>query len=195
MPKAVFPGRIFVIQTEGEADKAVKYLSSQPVIGIDSETRPSFTKGQSHKVALLQLSSEDCCFLFRLNHTGLTQSLIDLLENPDIIKVGLSLRDDFMMLRKRESFKQHSCIELQEYVQEFGIQDKSLQKIYGILFKEKISKSQRLSNWEADVLTDAQKQYAATDAWACLKIYNFLENLRETGNYQLAPEPEVEAQI
>lgn len=195
MPKAVFPGRIFVIQTEAEADKAVKYLSSQPVIGIDSETRPSFTKGQSHKVALLQLSSDDCCFLFRLNHTGLTNSLIDLLENPNVIKVGLSLRDDFMMLRKREAFKQCSCIELQEYVQSFGIQDKSLQKIYGILFKEKISKSQRLSNWEADVLTEAQKQYAATDAWSCLKIYNLLENLKQTGNYQLATEPEVEAQI
>ena len=184
LPKTVFPGRIHVIQSEAETEKAVAYLQSQPILGIDSETRPSFTKGQSHKVALLQISSDECCFLFRLNMTGLTQPLVDLLENPAVIKVGLSLKDDFMMLHKRAPFTQQSCIELQDYVRQFGIQDKSLQKIYAILFKEKISKSQRLSNWEADVLSDGQKQYAATDAWACLNIYNLLQELKEKGALQ-----------
>lgn len=190
LPKAIFPGRIHVIQSELEAQKAVNYLQSHPVLGIDSETRPSFTKGHSHKVALLQISSEECCFLFRLNMIGLTKSLIDLLENPAIIKVGLSLKDDFMMLHKRAPFNQQGFVELQDFVRPFGIQDKSLQKIYGILFKEKISKSQRLSNWESDVLTDSQKQYAATDAWACLSIFNLLEELRKTGDYQLEVEKE-----
>lgn len=190
LPKANFEGRIYVIQTDAEAEKAVAYLLSQKVLGIDSETRPSFTKGQTYKVALLQISSEECCFLFRLNMTGLTPSLIALLENPAVVKIGLSLRDDFMMLHKRAPFTPQSCIELQEYVRPFGIQDKSLQKIYGILFKEKISKSQRLSNWEIDVLTDAQKQYAATDAWACLNIYNMLQELRRTGDFEIAPEEE-----
>lgn len=190
MPKVVFPGRIHVIQSEREAQKAVDYLKSRAVLGIDSETRPSFTKGQSHKVALLQISSEECCFLFRLNLTGLTQSIVDLLEDPSIVKVGLSLKDDFMMLHKRAPFTQQSCIELQEYVRPFGIQDKSLQKIYGILFREKISKSQRLSNWEADVLSDSQKQYAATDAWACLNIYNLLQDLKRTGDFEIEPDKE-----
>lgn len=185
LPKAVYEGAIHVIQSEKEADKAVAYLQKQPVLGIDSETRPSFTKGQSHKVALLQISSNECCFLFRLNMTGLTPSLIELLENPAVIKIGLSLRDDFMMLHKRASFNQQGFIELQDFVRPFGIQDKSLQKIYGILFHEKISKSQRLSNWEADVLTDAQKQYAATDAWACLNIYNRLQDLKRTGDFEI----------
>lgn len=185
LPKAVYEGPIHVIQSEKEADKAVAYLQKQPVLGIDSETRPSFTKGQSHKVALLQISSNECCFLFRLNMTGLTPSLIELLENPAVIKIGLSLRDDFMMLHKRASFNQQGFVELQDFVRPFGIQDKSLQKIYGILFHEKISKSQRLSNWEADVLTDAQKQYAATDAWACLNIYNRLQDLKRTGDFEI----------
>ena len=179
MPKAAFPGRIHVIQTESEAQKAVAYLQSQAILGIDSETRPSFTKGHSHKVALLQISSDECCFLFRLNMTGLTQPIIELLEDPKVIKVGLSLKDDFMMLHKRAPFNQQACIELQEYVRPFGIQDKS----------------QRLSNWEADVLTDAQKQYAATDAWACLNIYHLLEELKRTGNYELAPEEEATEKV
>lgn len=195
LPKAHFEGRIIVIQTEAEADKAVAYLQSQSVLGIDSETRPAFSKGQSYKVALLQISSEECCFLFRLNMTGLTPSLIALLEDPTISKIGLSLRDDFMMLHKRAPFAPQGCIDLQDYVRPFGIQDKSLQKIYGILFKEKISKSQRLSNWEADVLTDAQKQYAATDAWACLNIYNLLQELKRTGNFEIATEEQVDTKV
>jgi ribonuclease D len=188
MPKAVFPGQLFVVQTEEETQKAIKYLASQTVVGIDSETRPSFAKGQLYKVSLLQISSEERCFLFRLNQTGLTAPVIGLLEDPSVIKVGLSLRDDFLMLRKRAPFRQQSCIDLQEYVNAFGIQDKSLQKIYAILFGEKISKSQQLSNWETKALTFAQKLYAATDAWSCLKIYKLLENLKQTGDYVVAPE-------
>lgn len=130
-------------------------------------------------------SSEEHCFLFRLNLTGLTLPVITLLENPSVTKVGLSLRDDFMMLHKRAPFEQHACIELQEYVRTFGIQDKSLQKIYAILFGEKISKSQRLSNWEAETLTEPQKLYAATDAWACLNIYNRLQELKRTGDFEI----------
>ena len=101
MPKAVFPGQIHVVQTPQEAERAVAYLKKCSILGIDSETRPSFTKGQSHKVALLQISSEEHCFLFRLNLTGLTLPVITLLETPAVTKVGLSLRDDFMMLHKR----------------------------------------------------------------------------------------------
>lgn len=193
LPKVSFPGEIHVVQTPWEAEKAVAYLKQYPLLGIDSETRPSFSKGRPHKVALLQVSSEDHCFLFRLNLTGLTLPIITLLENPHITKVGLSLKDDFMMLHKRAPFEQRACIELQEYVRPFGIEDKSLQKIYGILFGEKISKSQRLTNWEADNLTEPQKLYAATDAWACLNIYNRLQELKRTGDFVIAGNEEFNA--
>lgn len=186
MPKVLFGGQIHVVQTPQEAERAVAYLKTCPIVGIDSETRPSFTKGRVHKVALLQIASEEHCFLFRLNLTGLTLPLILLLENPNVLKVGLSLKDDFMMLRKRAPFEPRGYIELQEYVRMFGIEDKSLQKIYGILFGQKISKSQRLSNWEAAELTQPQQLYAATDAWACLNIYNKLQQLKNSGDFEIA---------
>ncbi len=185
LPKAFFQGQIHVAQTPTEAEKAVEYLKQYPIVGIDSETRPSFSKGKQYKVALLQVSTPDHCFLFRLNLTGLTLPVITLLESPSITKVGLSLHDDFMMLHKRAPFQPRAYVELQEYVRPFGIQDKSLQKIYGILFNEKISKTQRLSNWEAPVLTEPQKLYAATDAWACLNIYNRLQELKASGDFQI----------
>ena len=177
MPKVVFPGRIIIIYTEDDARKAVTYLNRCSVVGVDTETRPSFKKGKVNSVALLQVATSDTCFLFRLNRIGIPDFLEEFLQN-DVLKIGLSLRDDFNMLRRANNKDPRvgNWIELQDYVSRFGIQEKSLQKIYAILFGEKISKSQRLSNWEADVLTEAQQQYAATDAWATLRIYQRLNN-------------------
>lgn len=178
MPKVLFPGRIFVIYTESEAEKAVAYLKDQRIVGVDTETRPSFKRGTTHKVALLQISTQDTCFLFRLNRIGMPDSLQEFLMS-DTLKIGLSLKDDFNSLRKRENVHpdRGNWIELQDYVGRFGIADRSLQKIFANLFDQKISKSQRLSNWEADVLSEGQKLYAATDAWACVEIYNCLTEL------------------
>ncbi len=185
MPKAVFPGRIHVIYTEDEAEKAVAYLRAQHIVGVDTETRPSFKRGQVHQVALLQVATQDVCFLFRLNRIGMPDSLQDFLMG-DTLKVGLSLKDDFRMLRKREDMRpdEGNWIELQDYVPRFGIEDKSLQKIFANLFGERISKNQRLSNWEADTLNEKQQLYAATDAWACVEIYKLLAELECTGDYE-----------
>lgn len=169
-----FSGRIIVIDTEKDSDKAVSYLSEFEAVGFDTETRPSFKKGTRYKISLMQISTDEACFLFRLNRIGIPQSLEDFLVNDKILKIGLSLRDDFGAMRKRTNIKPANFLDLQNYVGQFGIEDASLQKIYAILFDKKISKGQRLSNWEADVLTEQQKKYAALDAWACLRIYNQL---------------------
>ena len=169
-----FPGRIIVIDTEKDADKAVEYLLQFEAVGFDTETRPSFKKGTRYKISLMQISTDEACFLFRLNRIGIPQPLEDFMVNDKILKIGLSLRDDFGAIRKRTDIKPANFLDLQNYVGQFGIEDASLQKIYAILFDKKISKGQRLSNWEADVLTEQQKKYAALDAWACLKIYNQL---------------------
>lgn len=196
MPKMLFPGRIFVIYTESDAEKAVAYLKDQRIVGVDTETRPSFKRGTTHKVALLQISTQDTCFLFRLNRIGMPDSLQEFLMS-DTLKIGLSLKDDFNSLRKRQDMHpdRGNWIELQEYVGKFGIEDRSLQKIYANLFGEKISKNQRLSNWEADVLSEGQKLYAATDAWACVEIYNCLSELESTGNYEIIQNEPIESTV
>ena len=185
LPRAGFDGRIYIIQSETEAARAVDFLLCQPILGFDTETRPTFKRGQMHSVALLQVASHDVCFLFRLNLMhGLPRPIITLLQDKKVTKVGLSLHDDFLSLRRRAPFRQGTFIELQDEVKRIGIQDMSLQKIFAILFGQKISKGQQLSNWEADVLTEAQKRYAATDAWACILIYEEIRQLLATGDYQ-----------
>ncbi len=176
-PVEEFSGRIIVAQTEKEVEKAVQYLEDLPMVGFDTETRPAYKKGTVRGVALMQLSTDDTCFLIRLNLTDFPPCLIRFLSNPDIKKIGLSLRDDFLSMNRRTKIEPKGFIDLQQIVPAYGIADISLQKMYALLFGKKISKGQRLTNWEADILTDAQKKYAALDAWACLKIYQAIQQM------------------
>ena len=196
MEKVSFPGRIFVIYTKEDALEAIDYLNAQYCVGVDTETRPSFKKGTMYKVSLLQISTMDTCFLFRLNIIGMPKELEDFLMG-DVLKIGLSLKDDFNSLRKRKSVKADlgNWIELQDYAPKFGIEDKSLQKMFAILFGKKISKSQRLSNWESDTLSEAQQLYAATDAWACIKIYKLLQELEKSGDYRIIENESINTNI
>ena len=190
LPLVTFPGKIIVVLNEYEEDRAVEYLLSCDVLGVDTETRPAFRKGNNHKVALLQVATRKECFLFRLNHLGLPKSLLRLLSNKQVPMVGLSWHDDLMSLHRREQFEPGWFIDIQDIIGNLGIVDKSLQKLYANLFGEKISKRQRLTNWEADVLTDRQKEYAAIDAWACIKLYDEIMNLLATKEYELEVVPE-----
>ena len=190
LPLVTFPGKIIVVLNEYEAERAVEYLLSSDVLGVDTETRPAFRKGNNHKVALLQVATRKECFLFRLNHLGLPKSLLRLLSNKQVPMVGLSWHDDLMSLHRREQFEPGWFIDIQDIIGNLGIVDKSLQKLYANLFGEKISKRQRLTNWEADVLTDRQKEYAAIDAWACIKLYDEIMNLLATKEYELEVVPE-----
>lgn len=185
LPLVSFPGKIITVNSEREADKAVPFLLSKDILGVDTETRPSFKKGQQHKVSLLQVATEDICFLFRLNYIGMVTPVISLLSNTDVPMVGLSWHDDLAALQKRMEFKPGPFIDIQDIIGDIGIEDKSLQKLYANIFKQKISKRQRLTNWDADVLSDKQMSYAATDAWACVRLYKEILKLKETGDYSL----------
>lgn len=182
--RILFPGHIELVNTLKEAEKAVKFLEKQELLGLDTETKPVFKKNSSpRKVALLQISTLRVCFLFRLNYIGIPQPLIELLSSDKQLKVGLSLHDDIRLLQKWADFKMGKWVDLQNISKEMGLVDQSLQKLYANVFHQYISKSQRLSNWEADVLTEAQQKYAATDAWACVKLYGKFQELKRTRNY------------
>ena len=185
LPRVVFEGRIHVIVTRTQAEKAVAYLLSQPILGVDTETRPSFSRGSFHHVALLQVSTYDTCFLFRLNIIGMTPAIVRLLEDTTVPKIGLSWHDDLNGLHKLGHFETGYFIDIQDHVREIGVEDLSLQKLYANFFGQQISKAQRLTNWERDVLTDKQKEYAATDTWACIQLYEELERLKLTGDYEI----------
>lgn len=166
-----FSGKIIVVDTPRKIKQALETLGEQTIVGIDTETKPSFKRGVVHKVSLIQIATVDECYLFRLNKIGFPEQLSLLFSSSKITKVGLALRDDLNGLFKQSNFNPKGFVDLQNEVKNYGILELSLQKIYALVFGKKISKSQRLTNWENDVLTEQQQIYAATDAWATLRIY------------------------
>ncbi len=190
LPQVKFEGRIISVLSAEEAEKAVRYLLSADILGVDTETRPAFHRGEQHQVCLLQVSTRDTCFLFRLNFTGITPAIKQLLEDTTVPKIGLSWHDDIRSLKHREEFNPGLFIDLQDMAKNLGIEDLSLQKLYANVFHQKISKRQRLSNWETPVLSNSQKQYAAIDAWSCINLYEEILRLESTGDYELIIVPE-----
>jgi len=177
LPLKWFEGEIVLVDDYEKMRYATRILSKQSVVGFDTETRPSFKKGVVNKVSLLQLSTKKQAFLFRLNKIGLPNEIVDILANPDIVKPGVAIRDDIKGLQHLRNFNPRGFVELQDYAKELGIQNFSLKKLTAIVLGFRISKTQQLSNWEADSLSGAQEIYAATDAWTALEIFrNFSNN-------------------
>jgi ribonuclease D len=175
LPLQAFTGTIHVIDSMAGLKKYLPVLKQEKVMGFDTETRPSFRKGQVNQISLVQLATPFHAFLLRISALNLPDKLIELFEDDSIIKVGAALHDDLIDLRRIRDFKAGGFLDLQKYVGAFGIENKGVAKLSGIVLGFRISKNQQLSNWDAGKLNKAQKEYAATDAWVCLKIYQELQ--------------------
>ena len=169
-----FEGPIYLIDSMEAFEREIDRIARQPVLGFDTETRPSFKKGKVYPTSLIQIASKDQAWILRVNRIGYPGRLLDLLSGEIPMKIGLGLQDDLRRLRADFQFEPGGFLDLQNYVQAFRIDEKGLKKISGIVLNRRISKSQQVSNWDADVLSEAQLRYAATDAWVCLMIYNSL---------------------
>ena len=174
LPAIEFKGEIRIIEHERDIVPACKFLMKQAVVGFDTETRPSFRPGISYRVSLLQLSTPQLCFLFRLNKIPLAKPILQLLEDRRVLKIGADVAGDLRSLRQIRHFRDGGFVDLQGIAPEWGIGEKSLRKLSAIVLGRRVSKAQRLSNWEAATLTDKQQLYAATDAWVCTRIYEQL---------------------
>jgi ribonuclease D len=174
LPLKAFEGKIVLIDDPAKVEKAVQEISKQRLVGFDTETRPSFKKGQHYKVSLLQLALDKKVFLIRLSHTGLTDELIALFENENVIKTGVGLRDDLVALQKLRKFHAKGFEDLAVISKKSGLLVESVKKLTALLLGFRISKSAQTSNWEATSLSEKQLEYAATDAWVCLEIHKKL---------------------
>lgn len=166
-----FPGKMHLICNDQELAAASENLNEAKILGFDTETRPSFVKGQVYKVALLQLSTEHDAYLIRLHKISNFKSLISVFENKDTVKVGVAIRDDIKILQKIFKFKPQNFIELQALAKEKGLAKFGLKGMTEEVLAGTVNKGPKMTNWEARVLTDRQLMYAATDAWIGLKLF------------------------
>lgn len=174
LPAAHFDGEIIIVDSDEQIEGVCKDLAAQRIIGFDTETRPSFKAGQMNKVALLQLSTHQRCYLIRLCRIKLHNALLSILSNPGIIKIGADVEGDIRALHVLRHFRERGFTDLQHIISDWGVEEKSLRKMAAIVLGQRVSKAQRLSNWEAATLTPQQQMYAATDAWVCIAIYEKL---------------------
>ena len=166
-----FEGPIKLIDSIEAFEREIPFMAREPILGIDTETRPSFKKGIMYPTSLIQLSTLEQAWILRVSRIGYPKELLKLLSEEVPLKVGVSLHDDLRRLRSDFQFEPKGFLDLQQYVEAFKIEEKGLKKLSGIVLGRRISKSQQVSNWDADLLTEAQLRYAATDAWICLMIY------------------------
>lgn len=169
-----YEGKIQIITKAEQLPDVLRKIGREKVIGFDTETKPAFKKGQVNQVSLVQIATEKVVYLIRINFTGLTKELLAFLEDEKRLKIGVALRDDLIDLRKLKEFTPGGFVELNKLVKDIGIESNGLRKLTAIILGFRISKSAQISNWESETLTDKQINYAATDAWVCLKMYNEL---------------------
>lgn len=175
LPLIRYEGEVVVVTTAEELSEALTDLARQQVVGFDTESRPSFRKGEYYPISLLQIATPGLVYLIRINKTGFTAGLKSFFENTKIIKAGISILDDLRELQKFVHFRPGGVVDLNQVAQAAGVKNIGVRSLAAIMLGARISKSQQTSNWERDSLTKSQLYYAATDAWVCLQLYEKLE--------------------
>ena len=176
LPMGQFEGDIVLVDRMDQVREVLDEIERHKHLGFDTETKPSFTKGTQHKVALMQLATEDIAFLIRINQIGVPEDLLEVLQSKSVTKIGAAVLDDLRALQKiKRGFVPGSFFDLNDELKKVGFQNVGVRNLAAMVLNMRISKSEQVSNWEASVLTEKQMVYAATDAWACLQVFKKLE--------------------
>lgn len=171
LPLDSWQGEIVVVDTLSQVAEATDYLRQQTFLGFDTETRPSFKKGEYHPIALVQVASPSVVFLFRTNLIGFPDSLRKIFEDQNIIKAGIGLDNDLPELKKLHHFTPAGFVDLNKELPAYGFVSTGARKLTALILGFRLSKTKQTSNWEAETLTPGQLLYAATDAWVCREIF------------------------
>ncbi len=176
-PQISFPGKIHLISSNQDLQAASTLMNSAQIFGFDTETKPSFKKGEVYKIAILQLATETDAFIIQMQRIHQYEIIKNIFENKDIIKVGAAIRDDIKQLQKTFAFMPENFIEIQTLAKTAGLENFGLKGMTEEILNSTITKGPKMTNWQAFELTDRQIMYAATDAWIGLILYQkLLEN-------------------
>ena len=171
LPSLQFQGKVEICDTTEKVISAIPHLLESEVLGFDTESRPSFKKGVKYPVSLLQIASQSRVYIIQLQRSDFPGELVKLFENDSVTKVGIGIRDDIRELKSLVSFNPQNLVDLNEWAPELGFEKIGARNLSAMILGGRISKQQQTSNWANETLTQAQIDYAATDAWICVEIY------------------------
>ncbi|MBR4597155.1 MAG: 3'-5' exonuclease domain-containing protein 2 [Opitutales bacterium] len=188
LPMGAYRGEIVLVETDEDADAAVDEISKETLLGFDTESKPSFKKGHSYPVSILQIGGENKVWIFRLGRLDWSMPRVySILENPSIKKVGVAVNGDISALKGLREFEPAGFEDISDKTRKIGIVNTGLRNLLSLFTGFRISKSAQMSNWAADELSKKQILYAATDAWASRLLYLEVEKLFARGGYVLEP--------
>jgi len=170
-PIRKYEGPVRIICKKEDLITAVQELNRETVLGFDTETRPSFVKGQTYPPALIQLAGSKAVYIFQLRNLKFPMSLRKVLSNAGIIKAGVALDHDIRHLKKRGAFNASGFVDLGNVARRAGIKNHGLRGLAAVLLGFRISKQAQRTNWSRQKLSPAQVTYAATDAWVGREVY------------------------
>ena len=177
LPIRRYEGRVRLVTTPGDLEEALADLRQENIVGLDTETRPAFKKGESHLPALVQVATARAVYLFQLRRTEAHPLLAGLLSEPRTVKAGISLKDDLRALKQVFAFEEKNMLDLGIVARRSGLGQTGVRNLAGMLLGFRIPKGTKTSNWAAPQLSAAQIAYAATDAWACRELYLRFQSL------------------
>jgi len=177
LPIRRFEGRVCLVATPEDLELARSDLRQESIVGLDTETRPAFRKGESHLPSLVQVATARAVYLFQLRRSEFHPVLAGLLSDPRTIKAGVSLKDDLRALKQVFAFAEKNMLDLGQVARSSGFGQTGVRNLAGILLGMRIPKGIKTSNWAAPQLSAAQIAYAATDAWACRELYLRFQSL------------------
>jgi ribonuclease D len=177
LPIVRFDGPIRLVHTKAELEAAGQAIRHERLVGFDTETRPTFRKGQSHLPSLVQIAGAKCVYLFQLAKVDCSGVIAEILGNEHTVKAGIAVYRDLLDLTKLFPFIANNVIDLSAVAKKSGYEQTGMRNLAGIFLGYRITKGAQTSNWAAAHLTETQLRYAATDAWACRELYRRFEAL------------------
>src|SRR4030042_3957824 len=159
------------VATTQDLKRAIHVIRGEQVVGLDTETKPTFHKGQFHLPCLVQIATASVVYLFQLKRMEFSGTLVEVLENPALIKAGIGLADEFFNLKKVFPFEAQNIIDLSLVAQKQGIKHSGVRNLAGQLLGFRITKGSSTSNWASPRLTPKQITYAATAAGVCRELF------------------------
>jgi len=171
LPLIAWEGEIQILESIEKMEAVAATLANESHLGFDTETRPSFKKGDYYPPALIQLATKHCVYLFRISETETFDPLLPILESPHILKTGVAIKDDIKELRAIKDFTPKGFIEIADITAKLGYENRGLRALAGLLLQGRISKAAQVTNWACPKLDNKQVRYAATDAWISREIY------------------------
>ena len=166
-----YEGTIRLVASAQDLERAIQVIRGEQVVGLDTETKPTFRKGQFYLPCLVQIATASVVYLFQLKRMEFSGTLVEVLENPALIKAGIGLANDFSKLKRVFPFEPQNIIDLSLVAQQHGIQQSGVRNLAGQLLGFRVTKRSATSNWARPRLTPKQIVYAATDAWVCRELF------------------------